>query len=337
MSVDKDARIDELEKSLEALAISVEAESPLWAAAARSIARKRAPGETPGCPFCERIHGGLYAPTDIAGVVCFEPLNPVTPGHLLFVPEEHGGGNFKENPHETAEAVRAAALHARISVAEDCNIIVSSGANATQTVQHVHVHLVPRRPNDGLKLPWTDQQSDRIIDGLDEVDAIALARTRRHRIQDLEREKSELQRDLIAATSALAVHEREVARLHTAQEHLEEVRRLSARRRDERDNAYTERNRLIAALSKLFPSHVYRDPGGEPGYTLVVSINLPTGQATWHIPFSEESFFAHLPTVSASDWDGHTTEQKYRRLELLPVNLEVRSKPVFAKPLEPTE
>jgi histidine triad (HIT) family protein len=37
----------------------------------------------------------------------------------------------------------------------DCNIITSVGSAATQTVRHLHVHVVPRRRGDGLQLPWS--------------------------------------------------------------------------------------------------------------------------------------------------------------------------------------
>jgi histidine triad (HIT) family protein len=35
-----------------------------------------------------------------------------------------------------------------------CNIITSAGTEATQTVFHLHVHIVPREAGDGLELPW---------------------------------------------------------------------------------------------------------------------------------------------------------------------------------------
>lgn len=38
------------------------------------------------------------------------------------------------------------------------NIITSRGSAATQTVYHLHLHVVPRREGDGLGLPWTDRQ-----------------------------------------------------------------------------------------------------------------------------------------------------------------------------------
>jgi histidine triad (HIT) family protein len=42
----------------------------------------------------------------------------------------------------------------------DANLITSVGSAATQTVFHLHVHVVPRRAGDGLALPWTSQKAD---------------------------------------------------------------------------------------------------------------------------------------------------------------------------------
>lgn len=39
----------------------------------------------------------------------------------------------------------------------------------------------------------------------------------------------------------------------------------------------------------------------DPAYPIVVYINLPTGQVSWHLP------------EFALGWDGHTTEEKYAR------------------------
>lgn len=45
---------------------------------------------------------------------------------------------------------------------ENWAIITSIGANATQTVRHTHLHVVPRRPGDGLALPWTHECGDNL-------------------------------------------------------------------------------------------------------------------------------------------------------------------------------
>jgi histidine triad (HIT) family protein len=52
--------------------------------------------------------------------------------------------------------MRHAAEYCKHSGIYDYNIITSMGEYATQTVFHLHVHIVPRRLNDGLHLPWTE-------------------------------------------------------------------------------------------------------------------------------------------------------------------------------------
>jgi hypothetical protein len=47
---------------------------------------------------------------------------------------------------------------------ESFNLITSVGAAATQTVRHLHIHLIPRREGDALALPWTGQQKPRLYE-----------------------------------------------------------------------------------------------------------------------------------------------------------------------------
>jgi histidine triad (HIT) family protein len=113
------------------------------------------------CPFCARLATtdprfrgrGLLYEWSGSGVVAFEPLGPITPGHLLVVPRRHVE-DASSMPVVTANVMHHAALVARDCW--PCNIITSCGADATQSVFHLHVHVVPRRAGDGLKLPWTD-------------------------------------------------------------------------------------------------------------------------------------------------------------------------------------
>ncbi|MDE1673782.1 HIT family protein [Nocardia gipuzkoensis] len=107
------------------------------------------------CPFCNRIEAGDYIERR-SDVVRFEPLNPVTPGHMLFVPVRHAPA-ADYDPMGAARAVKVAAEYIRDSGPRDANIITSIGTFATQTVWHTHIHVVPRDLNDGLHLPWTGQ------------------------------------------------------------------------------------------------------------------------------------------------------------------------------------
>ncbi len=103
---------------------------------------------------------------------------------------------------------------------------------------------------------------------------------------------------------------------------LERLRAAVVEEKDAKNTAYTERNQLVAALSKLFPASVepHQPKEGEiwdPKWSNVVIIDLPTGQASWHIHEDEIPLFQHLQRATGRKWDGHTTEEKYRRVAAL--------------------
>ncbi len=110
-----------------------------------------APADT-GCPFCKRIEAGEYDYDDLHSVA-FQPLNPVTPGHFLVVPRAHVPDALAD-PGAAAYAMKFAADLAAQMELDACNFITSAGSAASQTVWHLHLHVVPRRPGDGLALPW---------------------------------------------------------------------------------------------------------------------------------------------------------------------------------------
>lgn len=106
------------------------------------------------CPFCD------YAgPSEVLyrgrHTFIIEPLNPVAEGHLLVIPHDHVE-DFAENSTITGWTVTTAAwwIHTQDHHERDWNLIASKGKAATQTVSHLHFHLVPRQQGDGLALPW---------------------------------------------------------------------------------------------------------------------------------------------------------------------------------------
>ncbi|MBW7995325.1 MAG: hypothetical protein FVQ81_01890 [Candidatus Glassbacteria bacterium] len=90
-----------------------------------------------------------------------------------------------------------------------------------------------------------------------------------------------------------------------------------------KNSAYSERNKLVAALSKFLPSYLGKHPDSdldwEDDWRWIVFINAPNGQLSWHIHDSELQLFNHLDTDNNAVWDGHTTEEKYIRLAELRV------------------
>ncbi len=106
------------------------------------------------CDFCEIVRRRSFQGGD-EHTVWFTPLDPVVIGHRLFVPRKH----FEHDDVGASKAVGLAfkAAHdwfGQYGSAESFNLITSFGAAATQTVPHLHIHLVPRYPGDELQLPW---------------------------------------------------------------------------------------------------------------------------------------------------------------------------------------
>lgn len=112
------------------------------------------------CPFCAIIMGEGWARVvyrdDYA--VAFFPLQPAALGHTLVVPRRHIP-DIWELPEQTAAHLSrtvlrvAAALRAAVTP-DGLNIIQSSGAAATQTIPHLHTHLVPRWAADAMGPIW---------------------------------------------------------------------------------------------------------------------------------------------------------------------------------------
>lgn len=118
------------------------------------------------CIFCQ-IVGGQAPATFLyedEKVVVFMDVNPATDGHCLVVSREHAPTIF-ELPEGTLESVAGVSkkvAHAlREALTPDgLNLIQANGPAAFQTVDHFHVHLVPRWAGDPIKLPWIPSPGD---------------------------------------------------------------------------------------------------------------------------------------------------------------------------------
>jgi histidine triad (HIT) family protein len=112
----------------------------------------------PGCVFCAIAAG--EAPATIvrswSHTIAIKPRGGVHPGHVLVIPRTHVA-DVGEDPAVSARAMACAAELAGALPA--ANVITSKGAAATQSVFHLHLHVVPRAAGDGLCLPWTPHHS----------------------------------------------------------------------------------------------------------------------------------------------------------------------------------
>ncbi len=102
------------------------------------------------CPFCEmdvkRV--ALTAATCVALRDAF----PVNPGHTLVVPRRHFASWFDASPQERLALVE---MVDRVKAALDqefhsdgYNIGINVGTAAGQTVDHLHIHVIPRFGGD---------------------------------------------------------------------------------------------------------------------------------------------------------------------------------------------
>jgi hypothetical protein len=101
-----------------------------------------------------------------------------------------------------------------------------------------------------------------------------------------------------------------------------EIARLKADHESALAAAYTERNRLVAALARIYPSGTAKTAieGWDPAWHGCVYIDAPRGQMSWHYHDSDAHLFESLPPYAGS-WDGHMTDEKYARLASLDLPL----------------
>ena len=107
------------------------------------------------CVFCEIVAGRAPAHlvTEETGAIAFLDARPLFPGHVLVVPRSHvetldllpasDVGPFFRLVQRLARAVE-------VGLAADGSFVAMNN-RVSQSVPHLHVHVVPRRKGDGLK------------------------------------------------------------------------------------------------------------------------------------------------------------------------------------------
>ena len=107
------------------------------------------------CVFCAIVAGDtpahVVATDDMT--VAFLDTRPVFPGHVLLVPREHHETLTDLPPALVAPLFEAARRLARaVEAGMDAHgTFVATNNRVSQSVPHLHVHIVPRRRKDGLR------------------------------------------------------------------------------------------------------------------------------------------------------------------------------------------
>lgn len=120
-----------------------------------------------GCLFC-RIVSGEAAATVVyedESTLAFLDIRPLFHGHVLVVPREHFetlGDLPAENVGPLFQVVRRLSLAVEKGLDAEGSFVAMNN-RISQSVPHLHVHVVPRKKKDGLKgffWPRTKYASD---------------------------------------------------------------------------------------------------------------------------------------------------------------------------------
>jgi diadenosine tetraphosphate (Ap4A) HIT family hydrolase len=107
------------------------------------------PAGAPDCLFCAFDHPDLNTVL-LDNATCYARLDnyPVAAGHVEVVPKRHVESFFDLHADEVADAyslIVRARMHLQADYAPDGYTIgVNEGPAAGRTIDHVHIHLVPR-------------------------------------------------------------------------------------------------------------------------------------------------------------------------------------------------
>jgi len=125
------------------------------------------PVSVPGCRFCAVVAGTepahLVVPT--GPVRAFLDHRPLFPGHTLVVPADHVE-HLNLCPDELMGPLWSTVRDVSRVLVDELGAVGTFTATNTvvsQSVPHLHVHVVPRRPKDGLRgffWPRTKYESD---------------------------------------------------------------------------------------------------------------------------------------------------------------------------------
>lgn len=102
------------------------------------------------CPFCNIDKKRIVDSCEL--VYCVLDAYPVSNGHTLVIPKRHVSNYFEMTDLENA-AVQAMLGDAKVRLSAELdpqgfNIGINIGRAAGQTIDHVHVHLIPRYEGD---------------------------------------------------------------------------------------------------------------------------------------------------------------------------------------------
>ena len=120
----------------------------------------------PNCVFCKIVAGTIpcFKLHEDEHSIAFMDINPGNEGHALAIPKAHHP-DLHSMPPELLGAVartaqRVAAAVQKALNPDGLNLVQANGRGAEQSVFHFHLHVLPRRVGDEVKLNWGHRPGD---------------------------------------------------------------------------------------------------------------------------------------------------------------------------------
>ena len=117
------------------------------------------------CIFCKIAKGDIPSATiyETGDFKCILDVAPANKGHALIITKEHYDNIFQLDAETAAKIFSFATVAAKAikeeTGCEGMNVLQNNGAVAGQTVNHFHLHLVPRNTGDGVNMSWNPKET----------------------------------------------------------------------------------------------------------------------------------------------------------------------------------
>lgn len=117
------------------------------------------------CVFCEIVKGNIPSKKiyEDDNTIAILDLSQATYGHTLIIPKKHSSNVLEIDDESYVNAMKvakkvASAIKKSFDDVLGFNLLNNCGEDAGQTVNHFHIHIIPRYKNDGIKIEFVDNQ-----------------------------------------------------------------------------------------------------------------------------------------------------------------------------------
>lgn len=110
------------------------------------------------CVFCKIVSGEVNSKkvAESSNLIAILDAKPKTEGHTLIIPKRHYV-NILDFPNklglELVQMIKKVSSNLMDEKkAEGFNVVMNNFSSAGQVVMHAHIHIIPRREGDGIRL-----------------------------------------------------------------------------------------------------------------------------------------------------------------------------------------